>query len=199
MILVNSCPPERFLGTIHLSDVTPGGVDIPDWTFGPTVVPSASPTSIPSAMPSDTPSGQPSLTPRAAPSDEPSMIPITIPSALPSRMPSNFPSPSPSLQPSTIPSVSPLYSPTGRARNQTMVFIRPLGDEELIAETQTNIAWESLVEEIDVVYLEYSLDEEESWINMADDIPNTGSYVWTVPNQYSDRVKIRVLGRLRRK
>ncbi len=79
----------------------------------------------------------------------------------------------------------------------TFNITSPNGGESWIVGTTHQITWESIGSVSDDLKLEYSKDNFVSDINLiADNIPNTGSYSWTIPDDVSNTVKVRITDNL---
>lgn len=78
----------------------------------------------------------------------------------------------------------------------TLAVTSPNGGETWTAGTVHAIAW-SVTEEAGpdpgTVSLEYSTDSGATWLPVASDEPNDGSYTWTVPDSPGTRARVRVL------
>jgi len=71
----------------------------------------------------------------------------------------------------------------------TIAIVSPsIGDDWYVGSSR-NIQWTS--NNVGNVTLEYSSDGS-TWINIATNISNTGRYLWLIPNDESNRVKVRV-------
>jgi len=69
--------------------------------------------------------------------------------------------------------------------------VSPNGGEIWEAGHQYEIDWNGSAT-IAAVKLEYSMDNGETWIPIADSVPNTGKYSWETPAVSSDSVMVRV-------
>ncbi len=74
-----------------------------------------------------------------------------------------------------------------------ITITQPTGGETFTAGTVEEITWNSVQgdDPIDGVDLSYSTDGGSSWTNIESDLPDTGSYSWTVPNEMSDDCNVR--------
>jgi hypothetical protein len=68
----------------------------------------------------------------------------------------------------------------------------PNGDEVWAPGSLNPITWTNYMLAPDRVTVRYSIDGGSSWIPIATDIPNTGSYSWTVANTPSDQCIVKV-------
>ena len=73
----------------------------------------------------------------------------------------------------------------------TLTLLSPNGGEVLDAGDDELIRW-TTHSAIKKVTLEYSIDNGDSWISIAANRDNTGSYLWTVPPTPSNRCLVRV-------
>jgi hypothetical protein len=71
-----------------------------------------------------------------------------------------------------------------------LIITTPNGGNNLAVNSTHNIQWETVGEDIDDVDISYSVNGG-TWL-FIDDVPNTGSYNWTVPNNPSTNVKVNV-------
>ncbi len=74
---------------------------------------------------------------------------------------------------------------------------RPDGGEVFTAGTQEDITWTAVPgndpgDPIDYIHLSYSINAGTSWTVIATGLPNTGTYIWTLPNENSDQCHVRV-------
>ncbi len=69
----------------------------------------------------------------------------------------------------------------------------PIGGEEWVAHTEEDITWttEETDDPISHVNLEYSADAGSSWTLIETDLPDTGTYTWTIPNENSVQCLVR--------
>lgn len=75
-----------------------------------------------------------------------------------------------------------------------LVLVVPNGGEELLADSAFAIEWEQ--ENIDSIFIEYSVDNGNSWQFITDDaISSAGLYEWVVPKIESSDYLIRVFDR----
>jgi hypothetical protein len=76
-------------------------------------------------------------------------------------------------------------------QGKTLSLTSPNGGEVFISGNQTTITWQSAG--VNTIQIEYTLNDGLTWneIVSATDA-NTGSYVWTLPNQLSDECKVRL-------
>ena len=74
---------------------------------------------------------------------------------------------------------------------QTLTMIYPNGGEVLSAGMNTPISWVP-DPSVDRVTLELSVNNGSAWMDIAENIQNSGSYNWTVPNRPSQVCLIRV-------
>ena len=70
----------------------------------------------------------------------------------------------------------------------------PNGGETWMVESQHDITW-SATDNVEVVSIDlfYSTDAGNSWLSIAKDEPNDGTYSWTIPYNLSSDCKIRVV------
>lgn len=73
----------------------------------------------------------------------------------------------------------------------SLELVSPNGGERIIAGVKDTILWENTGQILNVD-LKYSLDNGASWINLVNNIPNSGSYVWTVPAKTSTEALFRI-------
>ena len=69
----------------------------------------------------------------------------------------------------------------------------PVGGETWVVGETKNITW-SMAEYADNVDIDYSVDGGSTWVNIADNIANTGTYAWLIPNNASSNCLVRVSG-----
>ncbi|MCD6067062.1 MAG: hypothetical protein K0S33_1888, partial [Bacteroidetes bacterium] len=74
----------------------------------------------------------------------------------------------------------------------TPVITAPNGGETWYAGENRNITWTPSTFFSSTVNLEYSLDNGTTWVTIANNRPNNGSYAWTLPNINSASALIRV-------
>ena len=74
----------------------------------------------------------------------------------------------------------------------TPVLTAPNGGETWYAGTSNAITWQTTSIFSTTVNLAYSLDNGISWIAIANNISNTGTYSWTIPNVNSAQALVRV-------
>ncbi len=74
---------------------------------------------------------------------------------------------------------------------ESLTLISPNGGESLNSGTTHNITWSS-TGLTPTVRLEYSTDNGQNWVLISDNIPNTGTYPWAVPNVGTWKAKIRI-------
>ena len=67
----------------------------------------------------------------------------------------------------------------------------PNGGEVWEPDSDNTLVWESSTG-IDSVKISYSTDSGSSWMTVVDNIPNTGSCSWIVPNTPSDNCRMRI-------
>lgn len=72
-----------------------------------------------------------------------------------------------------------------------LVVVRPNGGERLAAGTRVPIRWQDLADR-SRVDIEWSCDGGVSWLPVVADLPDEGSYEWTVPAIASDAGLVRV-------
>ena len=80
---------------------------------------------------------------------------------------------------------------TGPNQLQRLFLVSPNQGVTFIAGTTTNITWNTLGDK-KLVSVYYNLGLGDGWVMIADNIPNTGSYTWTVPNQLSNKVRFKI-------
>lgn len=75
-----------------------------------------------------------------------------------------------------------------------LTLLTPNGGEQINVATQYEITWESqeITGPTGFVKLEYSLDNGSTWTLIANNLPNTGSYMWTLPSTGSNLAKIKI-------
>jgi len=73
-----------------------------------------------------------------------------------------------------------------------VVLYAPNGGERLSAGTTTDVLWMTTGQPRATMDLHLSLDAGGSWTPIALGVPNTGRYIWTVPNLPSDLALVRV-------
>ena len=73
----------------------------------------------------------------------------------------------------------------------TFNITNPQGGEEWIVGTTQEITWDTQGT-IPYITLEYSSDTDEGWRTIAQDIPNSGAYLWTIPDALSVQSRIRI-------
>ena len=73
-------------------------------------------------------------------------------------------------------------------------LISPNGGETWIAESQHNITW-SAEDNVEVTSIDlfYSADAGKSWLIIANDEPNDGTYLWTIPYNLSSNCQVKVI------
>ncbi|MHC1738132.1 MAG: peptidoglycan DD-metalloendopeptidase family protein [Ignavibacteriaceae bacterium] len=74
---------------------------------------------------------------------------------------------------------------------ESLTLISPNGGESINSGTTYDITW-SLTGLTPTVQLEYSIDNGQSWVLISNNIANTGSYTWAVPNVGTWAAKIRI-------
>jgi hypothetical protein len=75
--------------------------------------------------------------------------------------------------------------------NATMAVTSPKNGDSLIVTSAFTIEWTS--NSSAKVKIEFSADNEATWITIADNVLNTGSYLWKpIPNLVTDQGKIRI-------
>ena len=72
-----------------------------------------------------------------------------------------------------------------------LTLTAPNGGEAWFGRSSQSITWESS-SVIEFVHLQYSLNDGSTWTIIAEDLANSGSYEWNVPNEQSQRVRVRV-------
>ncbi len=70
---------------------------------------------------------------------------------------------------------------------------RPNGGETFTAGTQESITWTTIAGDAPVDYIDlwYSVNSGDNWIPIDTNLPDTGTYTWTVPNEDSSNCLIR--------
>jgi len=69
---------------------------------------------------------------------------------------------------------------------QEINIISPNGGEVLTADTNVDIKWNTLIPGGEIS-LYYTLNPSDGWSKIAENIGNTGSYTWKVPNSITDK------------
>lgn len=69
---------------------------------------------------------------------------------------------------------------------QEITVTSPNGGETLTGGTNTQIKWNTLTPGGNVS-LFYTLDPDQGWSKIAENLPNNGSYTWQVPNSASSK------------
>jgi len=86
------------------------------------------------------------------------------------------------------------YFSIGDGTPPNVNLISPNGGEVWAAGSQHNITWEAsdniLVSSISLLY---SIDAGLSWTTLATNLSNSGSYLWTIPNQPASTYKVKVI------
>ncbi len=72
------------------------------------------------------------------------------------------------------------------------ILVTPNGGENWFAGSSQTISWVSMFMPNPTVKLEYSVDGGTTWLSIIASAPNTGTYNWTVPNNPSSTVKVRI-------
>ncbi len=72
-----------------------------------------------------------------------------------------------------------------------VTVIYPNGEESLEVGSQQNITW-STVGTVGDVKIEYSVDNGDTWIELATVTQNDGTHPWTIPDAVSDQCLVRV-------
>ncbi len=75
--------------------------------------------------------------------------------------------------------------------SSSLTVTSPKGGEAWLAESTETITWHS-TGVIDLVKLEFSIDNGHNWATITDNLANTGSYAWSVPKIESDSVLVRI-------
>lgn len=73
----------------------------------------------------------------------------------------------------------------------SLLVLAPNGGEEFQAGATTPIQWSS-TGSISTVDLDYSTDSGATWTRIATEVPNTGSYTWTLPDIAATEALVRV-------
>ncbi len=81
--------------------------------------------------------------------------------------------------------------PNRPPRNKTIEIVSPNGGETLFAGDTAAVKWDGLLER-DVILLEYTTDNGQSWDTLAKDV-NGLKYNWKVPDEYSDSCYVRAV------
>lgn len=80
------------------------------------------------------------------------------------------------------------------AQDIPLVLLQPNGGEQLFIGRRYRIAWHSLDSVTPLVRIEYSTDDFRQIRQLvADSVPNTGAFYWTVPEPETDSGRIRLL------
>lgn len=74
---------------------------------------------------------------------------------------------------------------------ESLTLISPNGGESINSGTTYNITWSS-TGLTSTVRLEYSTDNGQNWVLISDNVSNTGTYLWAVPNIGTWKAKIRI-------
>ncbi|MBI9072567.1 MAG: hypothetical protein JEY94_13275 [Melioribacteraceae bacterium] len=75
--------------------------------------------------------------------------------------------------------------------DNSIVVVSPNGGDSLMVGESYTIKWTSDI--TDQVVIQYSVDNGNNWITIADSLANSGSYEWTpIPNKLSSNIKIKV-------
>jgi hypothetical protein len=64
----------------------------------------------------------------------------------------------------------------------------PNGGEAWLRKSTQTITW-TTTGNVGLLHIHYSINGGSSWINLANDYPNTGSYIWKLPNVSSDKTE----------
>ena len=70
----------------------------------------------------------------------------------------------------------------------------PYNNQVFYQGATANISWGKSITSDSVVNLHYSLDNAITWDSIATQLPNSGSYSWTVPNVQTSQLKVRIQG-----
>ncbi len=80
---------------------------------------------------------------------------------------------------------------TGPNALQRLFLAGPTKDVTLTAGSKTTVSWKTLGD-VKKVSVFYDLGAGGGWVMAADNIDNTGAYAWTVPDEFSQKVRIKV-------
>ena len=69
---------------------------------------------------------------------------------------------------------------------------KPCGGDHLTAGTQTEVTWDADPDGVAVTIMS-SIDDGNTWSVDAQNVPNTGSFMWTVPNVATDVAHVQVI------
>lgn len=95
----------------------------------------------------------------------------------------------------TVPSDESVAEDSVAASEPTVTVVTPNGGDMLISGQSAVISWSSTNESsMPFVSLSYSIDDGASYSAIVENIPNIGSYVWTVPSVVTTRARVLIQG-----
>jgi len=83
-----------------------------------------------------------------------------------------------------------------------VTILSPKANDVIRAEDSYEVLWKSEPAESEfgaMVTIEFSKDRGKSWQNVGENVPNTGKYMWKIPNVDSTQCMVRVRSQLRPK
>jgi hypothetical protein len=93
-------------------------------------------------------------------------------------------------------------APTESLKDQGITILSPKSNDVVQAGAPYEIQWKAEIPNSEFgvnVTVEFSKDGGKSWEQVEVNVPNTGKYVWKVPNVDSAQCKVRVFSQFRPK
>ena len=89
---------------------------------------------------------------------------------------------------------------SGELPDKGVAILTPKGNDVVKTGTPCEIQWKTDVPKSEfgeMVTVEFSKDAGKTWDMIADNVPNTGKYVWNVNKKDSPQSKVRVISQFR--
>ncbi len=77
-------------------------------------------------------------------------------------------------------------------KNTRLLWMGPNGGETLTIGSTIPLTWESLLDGVTHVRLEWSADDGATWATLGAQAPNSGTFAWTVPERATHTARFRV-------
>ena len=90
----------------------------------------------------------------------------------------------------------------GPSPDKGVTILSPKANDVVKAEDSYEVLWKAEPAESEfgaMVTIEFSKDRGKSWQNVGENVPNTGKYMWKIPNVDSTQCMVRVRSQLRPK
>ena len=83
-----------------------------------------------------------------------------------------------------------------------VTILSPKANDVVKAGDSSELLWKAEPSESEfgaMVTIEFSKDGGKSWLNVEENVPNSGKYMWKVPNVNSTQCQVRIISKLRPK